>query len=449
MTFADHLLPLLRCQVCGGRFDFTPVVPPRFARAEFGILTCGCAKHPVVDGIPILQHGPVGMFEHTTGATQVEGVTPAELVRLIATGRGSEALVQCLAPAWRPRWFRVLEQRLSKLPKLARWRGRQEMEKVLANRDSRTARDILRFYFRRETLGPEVGDYFIHRFSQPRYLAALALTSNLTPSRKPVLDVGCGVGHLAHYLTRRRQPVKLIGVDMNFFQVWIAQHWVAPLARYACCNVADGLPFCSDSFSAVVVSDAYHYFPRRDQFNGEVDRVAPGRMIVLTRVGNRAVMPNEGSEVTLGEYLKELGGKPVQVFSEEGLVRGYLNDRNPLSRQGEEPGSLEHCKWLAFVCSAPAEAMKSRPQNEPCPHSVGRISLNPIYAQEIVGGTTKLGFRFPGTWYAYENHQMREYHPGRATLDSQDRKVLEAGGWNDSLERLLRQFVLIGLPDRY
>jgi hypothetical protein len=83
------------------------------------------------------------------------------------------------------------------------------------------------------------------------------------------------------------------------------------------------------------------------------------------------------------------------------------------------------------------------------PHSVGKISLNPIYAEAYVEGTIKLQFRWPGTHFAYENHQMKEYHPGRATLDAKDRKVLEAGGWNDSLEQLLRQFVLIGLPDRY
>jgi SAM-dependent methyltransferase len=196
-------------------------------------------------------------------------------------------------------------------------------------------------------------------------LAALALAANLTRSTKPVLDVACGVGHLDHYLTRRRQQVPLVGVDMNFFQVWIAQHWIAPTAQYVCCNVAEGLPFCSDCFSAVVVSDAYHYLPRRDQFNREIDRVAPNQMIVLTRVGNAAVMPNEGSELSLLEYLKELGGRSVQVFSEESLVQDYLARRNPLSRKAEEPARLEHCKWLSFVCNAPAEASLPPLQDEP------------------------------------------------------------------------------------
>ncbi|HTT13666.1 MAG TPA: hypothetical protein VMG60_22595 [Burkholderiaceae bacterium] len=35
----------------------------------------------------------------------------------------------------------------------------------------------------------------------------------------------------------------------------------------------------------------------------EVARCAPGRIVVLTRVGNRAVMPNEGNERTLEEYI--------------------------------------------------------------------------------------------------------------------------------------------------
>jgi SAM-dependent methyltransferase len=373
---------------------------------------------------------------------------------LIAQGRGNEALVQCLAPPVRTPWVRLLGRlQKSSKSKLARWQGRREMAKLLSDRDSSSARDVLRFYFRKKTLG-EVGsiwgDYFVYRIGQPRHLAALALASNVTANAKPLLDVACGVGHLEHYFTRRRQHVPVVGVDMNFFQLWIAQHWIAPTAHYVCANVADGLPFCSDSFSTVVVSDAYHLLPRRDQLNREVDRVAPNQMIILTRVGNRGVMPAEGSELSLLEYLKELEGRPVQVSSEESLVRDYLARRNPLGRQAEEHARLEHCKWLSFVCNAPAEDSLTTPlQDEPYPHSVGRISLNPIYAQALVGGTTKLQFRFPGTWYAYENHQMLEYHPRRATLDATDRKVLEAGGWTDSLERLLRQFVLIGLPDRY
>lgn len=323
------------------------------------------------------------------------------------------------------------------------------MSKVLASRDSLSARYVLQFYFRQEPLGSGTGDYFIHRVGQPRFLAALAVASTLAPDEKPILDVACGLGHLDHYLTCRGRRSPVIGIDMNFYHVWIAKHWIAPSAQYACCNVSDGLPFCDEALSAVVVSDAYHYLPMRDRFNAEVKRVAPGRPMLLTRVGNSEVMPNEGSESSLAGYLGEIGGRQIRVFSEESLVRDYLLRRNPLGRQDELTESLERCKWLTFVCNPTAEASAVQPEEEPYPHSVGRIGVNPIYRSLADNGRTRLTFQFPAPWFAYENHQMLEYHPRRAMFESADRTVLEAGGWNDSLERLLKQFVLVGLPERY
>lgn len=407
MTFENRLLPFLQCPTCGERLTFKPVPRPKLGGDEFGILNCSCTKYPLIYGIPIIGQTRVGFFEHTTGSLGSDGTTPEELVRLLISGRGDEALLRCLSPPLRPHWSRSLGGRLSKSWKLARWYGRREMVKILANRDAITAREVLQFYFSKEALGADLGDYFIHRFGQPRHLAALALTSNITGDEMPILDVACGAGHLDHYLTCRRHRTQVIGVDINFFQIWIAQHWIAPLARYVCCNVTDGLPFCSDSFSAVVVSDAYHYFPHRDQFINEIDRVAPEKTLIFTRVGNRDVMPNEGLELSLQNYIHELGRKNTQVFSEEELVRDYLDNRNPLcSHTGSEIRQLDHCKWLSFICNAPVVTSDTCVSEKSRHHSFDMVKFNPIYEQETVGEITKLKFRFSGLWYAYENHQM-------------------------------------------
>ncbi len=323
------------------------------------------------------------------------------------------------------------------------------MAALLRKRDLLTARDVLGFYYTGETLSADMGDYFILRFGQPRHLAALALLSNLDEADRPILDVACGCGHLDHYLTCRPHPFRVIGVDLNYYHVWLARHWVAPRGHYICCNVADGLPFRPNSMSATIVSDAYHYFPKRAHFNREVERIAPGCIKILTRVGNRAVRPNEGAELSFREYLAELGGANIRTFSECRLVRDYLARRDPFGSEPESESALEGSKWLAFVINPPAKPIAVPARGALWPHAVGHVGLNPIYAKSVVAGETRLWFKFPRPWYAYENHQMLEYHARLATISATDIQMLQSGSWNSTLGELLDQFVLIGLPDRF
>lgn len=452
MTLIDDLLPLLQCPGCGVSFDFRAVPTPKLARAECGVLSCRCAQYAVLDGIPILLSGRIGIFEHTTGATEVAGPTAAELVRLLVEGRGDEALVECLAPPCWPVWLQRLRRRLaspSEPKSLVHWWGKRQTMALLRNRSSIAARDVFGVFFSDETLSPDLGDYFIFRFAQPRHLAALALLSNLDEMDQPIVDFACGCGHLDHYLTCRPHPLRVIGVDLNFYHAWVARHWVAPRGHYICCNVAEGLPFRSGSVSATVVSDAYHYFPRREHFNREVERIAPGRIKILTRVGNRAIRPTEGAELSLHEYRAELGGANIRTFSECRLVRDYLARHDPLGSEPESENALEGSKWLSFVINPPAKPIVASARGGLSPHAVGHIGLNPIYAKSVVAGQTKLWFTFPRPWYAYENHQMLEYHARVATISATDIEALRSGNWNSTLEELLDQFVLIGLPERF
>lgn len=448
MGFVEQLLPLMQCPRCGGGFTFQSVATPEVGRDVFGILACGCDQYPVVDGVPVFLKDKVRMFDLTTGVPDVDHLTGPELVRLVAAGRTEEALVRCLAPAATPSWLPRLARRLSKSGPAERFiqaRGRRGLREQLRSRDRSSLREVLTYFFGPETLGPDFGDYLRLRFTQPRYLAAMSLVSTLEPADQPVLDVACGIGHLAHYLTRRSERTAVVGVDFNFHHAWLARHWVAPDAFFVSADAGDGLPFRSGSMSATVVSDAYHYFPSRPGFVAEVARVAPGRCRMVTRVGNRAVMPNEGAELTLAGYVEELADPEVRVFSESRLVRDYRLRRNPLSGPAESVEALEGAKWLSFVSRGSGQRLTP----VQWPHLVGRRALNPAYDVSVVGTEVRLAFRFPRPWYAFENHQSLEYHPERLAVTTADLRLLDSGGTNPVLDRLADSFGLVGLPDRY
>ncbi|KAA0941286.1 class I SAM-dependent methyltransferase, partial [Streptomyces apricus] len=104
-----------------------------------------------------------------------------------------------------------------------------------------------------------VGDYFLHRWSDPTWLAVLALTARHSPGTGagtgprprpetgpgpgpeagpgplPVLELACGAGHLLRELELRGHR-DLTGVDVVFAKLWLARHFVAPRARLVCAD---------------------------------------------------------------------------------------------------------------------------------------------------------------------------------------------------------------------
>jgi len=409
----------------------------------------------VLDGIAVLQRTPVGMFEHTTGSSLASGAMPDALVRLIESGRSLEALERCLVLAPASPWLtRLVGWRLSHnqwVDRALRYRrGKELRERIFAGRERIPVRDVVDFFCGKDTpLGVELGRYLLMRFGQPRHLAALALLSPMEFGEKPVLDLACGAGHIAHYLTGRSQSAAVVGLDINFFQLWIARHWVAPAAHFVCANVADGLPFSDDAFSAVLCSDAYHYIPQRRDLIREIGRCAPGRPVVMTRVGNRAVMPNEGMELDCRGYVSELGGERLQICCEEELVHDYLARRNPLAGSSVTPQVAERTKWFSFVVNGPEEGRGDMVGSE-WPHAVGRLQWNPLY-ERLRGDPDNLDlqFRFPFIWYAYENGPMLRYHPRKVRLSLSEIDMLQTGASESLKEALVRQFVLLGMPERY
>jgi SAM-dependent methyltransferase/uncharacterized protein YbaR (Trm112 family) len=449
------LLPILNCPHCRTGLEFQQLPTPAGGVAEFGILRCRAHTFPVLDGIPVMQRGAVGMFEHTRGTAQVAGVGVDELVRLLERGAALEALLACLAVPRLPHFARRAlgwRQHVAAAQRAARALGARRFRKrVLARRDRLSARDLLEFYYRPGgALDPEMGNYFLLRFGQPRHLAALALAANIAPAAQPVLDIACGTGHLDHYLTCRPDACAVVGLDMNFYHLWIARHWIAPGASFVCANAADGLPFAHASFSATLCSDAYHYIARRAELLGEIERCAPGRTTVLTRVGNSAVLPNEGVEQTVEQYLREFPAVDARGFDESYLLSCYLRRGNPLTGPRATPGQLAERKWLSFVWNPPREPPQSARLGtgaEAWPHAVGELTLNPIYSVAgVQGDEVQLRFDFPSVHYAYENNEMLSYHPRAVTIKRAQLACLTQPRAAHELAALIGSFVVLGTP---
>lgn len=446
------LIELLRCPNCRGELRFAATATPTLGAAEFGTLTCACGRYPVLDGIPILLRDRIDSLEHTTNDVEIAGPSVADLLRMLDRGRAMDALVEALIVPHLPAIARRLPWRIAHgaaLSHVAKARGRRRLyADVLKRRSALSLREALNYFYHPDgPLDADVKHYFALRFGQPRHLAVLALLAALPSGAAPVLDLACGIGHLAHYLTGRPRSVPVIGLDVNLFHLWLARHWTCPQAHVVCANAAMALPFADAAFSAITCSDAYHYIPNRTQLVSEFRRVAPGMPYVLSRVGNRAVMPNEGDERTVEQYAQELGGT-VSVFSEQALRRCYLQRANPFAMDPEAGDALQAAKWLSFVVNPPVA--HDDLGGEPWPHAVGQLCINPIFVpSRQANGDVRLRFDFPTKWYAYENHDMLSYHPRSARVTAEQLARLHQPGGATALPSLVEQFVVIGAPSRF
>jgi ubiquinone/menaquinone biosynthesis C-methylase UbiE len=120
----------------------------------------------------------------------------------------------------------------------------------------------------------------------------------------PVLDLGCGPGQVAEYLSAHGAEV--MGLDLARRMLRLAAERIG-LARFTCGDMRM-LPFRSQSFSVVVAFYSIHHLPRSDLSSAlnEIHRVlAPGGVLVVaTHLGEGEVYSNQ----FLGHEFETVGG---------------------------------------------------------------------------------------------------------------------------------------------
>ena len=258
-----------------------------------------------------------------------------------------------------------------------------------------------------------VGDYFAHRWSDPTYLAGLALLQQHWPADRPVVEVACGAGHFLRELAQRGLR-ELVGVDVVWAKLWLAQRFVCPQARYVCADVT-ALPDLGVPAPAYVLCHDALYFVRDKASAARAMRAVsgPGGTVV---VGHAHVADPHGAPVPAHEYARLLGTD--LAYDDDELTRALLAGRPP---SPAPVASLERSEAVALVAGDP---LRPAPLDLGVP--VGPLRLNPLYA----GGALV----WPSERYAQEYGPRSDYLPARAEPLPPD---------------AARRRVLVDLPERW
>ncbi len=445
-------LSLLRCPFCGGDLS-ADKIDPISGESGYFVLKCYCGRYPVVAGIPVIKKGAIGTANQKAG----------EVIALIEAGRRVEALRCMIIPplvAVTPTWIQSLPSTkvMSQLKRVVqhfagrRWRDRAAAF-LMDSENQLSACDLINLYFR--NWHAKTIDYYLFRFGQPRHLVALSLASVIQPPKKAILDLACGVGLLTRNLLQRAKDQPVVGVDNNFFALYVAKYWVAPAAEYVCCEGDAWLPFPDGAFSAVFCSDAFQLFVNRAGCIRELRRLSgDDGLISLVSVRNallnRRLYPGDLSLPPAG-YESLVADMPHRLVANREVLARYLEKKGPALARSATMGRLVDEPWLSVVASHREDLFQDHGRFEDWPHAEGRLGLNPLYREEGRDALGNIHYRltFPSTWYQQENGECRQYEPEAVSINSKVLLDLTHGKRTPEVERLIEQCVVVGMPERY
>jgi uncharacterized protein YbaR (Trm112 family)/SAM-dependent methyltransferase len=403
------LLDILRCPFCGTRLAL--VEHEALARdgdeIEAGVLGCECCAFPVVAGIPVL----------------IADDPTREAMHTLEAGRPDQALFMLLGlDAARAAAFRDL----------------------LARGDALTYRDAI------AVLSPDAeGTYFVYRFSDPTYVMAEAVLNGVTQhaeaTRGRVLDLCGGSGHLSRLL-EPAAPERGVLADLFYFKLWLARRFTTPGIAAVCCDANNPLPFDRDTFSLVVLSDAFPYIWHKRMLVDDMMRVAGERGTIVMPHLHSSLGENfsPGMPLSPAAYRDLFAARDPRLFSDRALfddavARGAVDLSQPLSAEalGDQPS-------LTLVASGHTDVFR-RYEPPALPEVRGELRVNPLYRVAPQGGTQALTLEFPTEEYAEEFEECRRYLPERLTLPAE----LTPATLGRDYESLRRRRIVLDLPRRY
>ena len=377
-----------------------------------GLLRDADGRHwPVLDGIPYLRVGRDALV--------------ADIVGHLKSGDLEGALVLVLSD--QDDW----------------WTG--------ARPDSAAVRELVRARDRvglcdamRALAFDRVGDYFAHRWSDPTFLAGLALIEAHWRPTRTAFELACGIGHYGRDLARR--GIAVTGADVVFAKLWLARHWVVPAGtRLICFDAAAPWPVAGETFDLVFCHDAFYFLEPKADILASLRALAgsSGRVAVSHVHNSAADTLSSGHAVSIADIARLFPG--AAVYDDAELTRALVERRPPCSAPLSELAMVEAFSIEDATNGMPAADL-SGGLTMPVPDAA--LRLNPLFKPRD-GGLT---IEWPSSRYQTE-YEPRTTLPRTLTTAESERLAAialrstgrETGGIDDAIRRR----ILVDLPERW
>jgi len=354
-------------------------------------------RWPVVDGIPYLRVRRDDLVRDVLALLDVDEVEAA-LVRLLAD---------------QDDWWTGPPANEAGLSRLVRERDRLTL---------REAVDLLGW--------GRVGDYFVHRWSDPTYLAGLALMEAHWTGPKRVFELACGIGHFMRELQNRGCAVA--GGDVVFAKLWVAQAWVlAGPAPLVCFDAGAGWPIADASFDLVACHDAFYFMEPKAGILAALRRMAsPAGWLAVAHVHNSERAGFSAGRAVTADQIAALFPDGI-VYDDAELTRALVEARAPVP---QPPERLRAVEAFSVACGPGlARAPRILDDGLTLPPSGARLRRNPLYREGRIA--------WPSERYEAE-YAPRATYPARTDAPERAMSGPAVAVW-------ARRRELVDLPERW
>ncbi len=274
-----------------------------------------------------------------------------------------------------------------------------------------------------------VGLYFAHRWSDPTFVAGLALTDAHWTAPKTAFELCCGIGH--HLLALQDAGVAATGGDVVFAKLWVARRWVLGQAAELVCFDADAAHWpVQGPFDLVACHDAFYFLQDKAGVAARLRALAGQGALVVSHVHN-CDWPNLSGGASLS------AGELSALFPE-----ALSYDDHELTLAGAERRAPQPQVWAALgaveafsLVDGAAGTIDPKPVDGP-------LSRPPLGAPLVVNPLlTRYGVAWPSDRYRDEYATRATYgrHPRPPASATMSAAVADAAARRD----------LLHLPERW
>jgi len=314
-----EFLKLMKCPYCGSGFKVGMICRGVNEEIFEGIVACDCNEYPIIEGILILKINALSSY----------------LLELLKEGKLDLAIEYAVSNTGE------IACEFSNFFKHKGVLGIYFMKFISLFIEQGIIYNYKKYFEKSNCFSELIGNseyniYLKNRFSAESLWSIYPFISLLRENYECILDLSCGMGHSSFILSTYVRPRCLVCADYFFNQLYINKKYFAPDAIFICLDANYLLPFKDETFSSILMLDAFHYILERSSLAREMDRVTSSKGLLLLLHLHNLLNHNVGHGWALSPcgWLNLFQNMPVKILPERTLIEDYLyKDKLELTKE--------------------------------------------------------------------------------------------------------------------
>ena len=417
----------VKCPTCKKTIEIEEIYKKNKTQITYGIVSCKCNKHPVIEGIICLKNSP-------------------NKTRAIKYLKKEEYHKSVLIMLQENKPKKIHRKALRYLTNIIQAPYHKIMENMKFN-------DLI--------LPGIMGEYFKARFSTESFWTIYP-TMYLISRKKKIENIGdlaCGAGHSSFLFSYYLQPKNLFSQDYSFWHLYLLRKYFTDDSYCICSDLNEGLPFHNDIIDAVHLLDSFMYIKEKKVLAVNIEESIREEGIVFSSHLHNSLQHNEGQghALTPREWGKLFTKIHTNVVPEKNYLEDFLYKNKIDLKRSYEYSELNKFNVIDIIgnvdSSEYADIWNFMLKNKT------KLIVNPLYVMNKSKNKIILNRKLPNEFIRDRYDISMNYLPVEKIIDN-DNIINNINGRKlnidkikeeniETIEELMKKFILINAPSKY